>query len=178
MSMSVADCLRTRRSIRKFTDAPVNRTVIRELLEQAVLAPSASNLQPWKFAVADDPALVQKLKSFSPGIGGQPPCILVFCLDTDLLPKQAESGLPDTECAVLDLAMAAENLMLAAADRGLGTCVVKSFHPKLVRRILNLPDRLRPEFLVILGHPAQTPAMPRRRPLEELTRWNMEEGAF
>ncbi|MCI8399362.1 MAG: nitroreductase family protein [Oscillibacter sp.] len=177
MSRSVEDCLRTRRSVRRFTGEAVERGTVEALLELAVLAPSASNLQPWKFVIADDPALVQKIKSFSPGISGQPPCVITFCLDAALLP-QREDGAPDTECAVLDLAMAAENLMLAAADRGLGTCVIKSFHPALVRRILRLPDRLLPEFLVILGHPAQTPDMPKRRPVGELIRYNLEEGAF
>ncbi len=176
MSMEANCCLRARRSIRKFTEEPVERAVIQELLTLAVLAPSASNRQPWKFVVVDDPALVQKVKSFSPGIGSQPPCILVFCLDGALLPQNAE-GLPDISDGVLDLAMAAENLMLAAAGRGLGTCAVKSFHPMLVRRILKLPDGLQPEFLVVLGHPAQMPDMPRRRPLKELVRYNLgEEG--
>lgn len=78
MSRSVEDCLRTRRSVRRFTGEAVERGTVEALLELAVLAPSASNLQPWKFVIADDPALVQKIKSFSPGISGQPPCVITL----------------------------------------------------------------------------------------------------
>lgn len=167
--------LYARRSIRNFTGEPVERETVRELLGLAVLAPSASNLQPWRFVVVDDSATVQKIRAFSPGIGGQPPCLLLFCLDAGLLPK-GEDGVPDRSCGVLDLAMAAENLMLAAADRGLGTCVIKSFHPKLVRRILALPEQILPEFLVTLGHPDQAPGMPRRRPLDQVVTYNTWGG--
>lgn len=176
MSTELERCLRARRSVRKFTSEPVDRAELQELLELAVLAPSASNLQPWRFIVADDPALVGKIRSFSPGISGEPPCLILFCLDTALLPVRADGSTEDA-CAVLDLAMAAENLMLAAAGRGLGSCAVKSFHPKLVRRILDLPERFCLELLVTLGHPARIPEMPRRRPLEELIHYNAwEEG--
>lgn len=173
--MRLDDCLRQRRSIRKFTEEPVPRTTVEELLLLATLAPSASNLQPWKFIVVDDPQLVRKIKAYSPGLGGDPSAVLLFCLDTNLLPR-TEEDTADKNAAVLDLAMAAENLMLAAVERGLGTCVVKSFHPALVRRILRIPDALSVEFLVTLGHPAQSRPMPRRRELSQLVRYNLQEG--
>ena len=171
--MDLDACLQQRRSVRKFTGEPVSRKTIEKLLFLATLAPSASNLQPWRFIVVDDPALVQRVKSFSPGLGGTPGAVILFCLDTRLLPRN-EMG-ANKEAAVLDLSMAAENLMLAAVGQGLGTCVVKSFHPVLVRRILGLPEVLSIEFLITLGYPAQNPAMPRRRPLAELITYNMQE---
>ena len=79
------ECLCVRRSIRQFTDQPVERTIIQTLLEMAILAPSASNRQPWRFIILDDPVLVQKIRAFSPGIGGNPPCLIVFCLDSQRL---------------------------------------------------------------------------------------------
>ena len=167
------ECLHSRRSIRQFTDQPVDRELIQELLRAATLAPSASNLQPWRFVVLDDPSLVQKIRAFSPGIGGNPPCLILFCLDDRRLPAQGD-GAPDRTCGVLDLAMAAENLMLAAVSQGLGTCVIKSFHPQIVRKILNLPEQIQPEFLVTLGHPRRRPEMPRRRQLEEVVSYNTE----
>ena len=80
------ECLCVRRSIRQFTDQPVERTIIQALLEMAILAPSASNRQPWRFIILDDPVLVQKIRAFSPGIGGNPPCLIVFCLESQRLP--------------------------------------------------------------------------------------------
>lgn len=173
---SLDDCLRQRRSVRKFTDKPVARETVFELLSWAIQAPSASNLQPWKFVVVDDAELIRKIKAFSPGLGGLPACILLFCLDQELLPKRRDTGEADESCAVLDLAMAAENLMLAAVERGLGTCVVKSFHPILIKKIMRLPDTVLPEFMISLGYPDQTPKAPRRRPLAELVSYNLEEN--
>ena len=117
------ECLCVRRSIRQFTDQPVERTIIQTLLEMAILAPSASNRQPWRFIILDDPVLVQKIRAFSPGIGGNPPCLIVFCLDSQRLPVM-RNGTIDRTCGIIDLAMAAENMMLAATSHGLGTCVI------------------------------------------------------
>ena len=132
------ECLCVRRSIRQFTDQPVERTIIQTLLEMAILAPSASNRQPWRFIILDDPVLVQKIRAFSPGIGGNPPCLIVFCLDSQRLPVM-RNGTIDRTCGIIDLAMAAENMMLAATSHGLGTCVIKSYHPQIVKKILELP---------------------------------------
>ena len=129
------ECLCVRRSIRQFTDQPVERTIIQTLLEMAILAPSASNRQPWRFIILDDPVLVQKIRAFSPGIGGNPPCLIVFCLDSQRLPVM-RNGTIDRTCGIIDLAMAAENMMLAATSHGLGTCVIKSYHPQIVKKIL------------------------------------------
>lgn len=168
-------CLHQRRSIRKFTSEPVTREKIEELLSKAILAPSASNLQPWKFVVVDDLQLVRKVKSYSPGLGGIPCAIITFCLDISILPKDSEGNV-DKSAAVLDLAMAAENLMLAATANKLGTCVVRSFHAALVQRILRIPEQLSVELLITLGHPDQVPAMPRRKSLERLVSYNIQEG--
>lgn len=171
--MTLYDCLRSRRSIRKFAAAPVARETVEELLAAAILAPSASNRQPWQFLVVDDAALLRKIWAFSPGITGEPPGLLFLCLDESRLPLT--DGKPDGSTAQLDLAMAAENLMLAAVEKGLGTCVIKSFHPQLISRILSLPSHIRPELLVTLGYPAQTPPMPPRRPLDTLVHYNRWE---
>lgn len=118
----------------------------------------------------DEPELLRKIKVLSPGIGGQPPCLIFLCVDTRLLPQR--EGCPDCSTAVLDLAMAAENLMLAALEYGLGTCVIKSFHPTLVSRLLKLPEQIVPELLVTLGYPEVVPPMPKRKPLESLLCYN------
>mgnify|MGYP000296720865 CR=1 FL=1 len=62
------ECLRSRRSVRKFTDTPVSREEIRNLLEMAILAPSASNLQPWRFVVVDEPRWFRKSAHFLRGL--------------------------------------------------------------------------------------------------------------
>ena len=59
--MNLTQCIQQRRSVRKFTDAPVSEAMIRNMLEAAICAPSASNRQPWRFMVVTDPALRGRL---------------------------------------------------------------------------------------------------------------------
>lgn len=167
---SFADCVNGRRSIRLFTDEKVDRALVRVLLEDAILAPSASNIQPWRFILVDDPDMLRKIKAFSPGIGGMPPVLLVFCLDGALL----KNG---KDMAVCDIAMAVENLMLSAVCADLGTCAVKSFQPALISRLLDLPESVTPELIVTLGHPAREPEKPKRKPLDTLLSFNGWGGA-
>ncbi len=165
------DCQVSRRSIRSFTEEKLAREMLEELLSRAILAPSASNRQPWFFVVVDDSALIKKIKDFSPGLGGDPACIVAFCLDTQLLPKTRDGGL-DKSSAVLDLGMAAQNFMLAAVEQGLGTCVVKSIHPRFVAQILRIPSQYSLEFVLTVGVPAKVPEMPQRRNLESIVHYN------
>ena len=68
--------------------------------------------------------------------------------------------------------MAVENMLLAAYALGLGTCVVKSFSRIAVKEMLEIPDGIEPELLVIAGYPALTPTPPARIALGEITYLN------
>ena len=76
--MQLTEVIEKRRSIRKFSDKPVSREILEKLIKAAALAPTASNLQAWRFFVADDPKLVRDIDSFSPGLSGKPPVIIAF----------------------------------------------------------------------------------------------------
>jgi len=71
--------------------------------------------------------------------------------------------------------MAAENLMLSATQKGLGTCVIRSFHPILIQKLLKVPEHIFPEFLVLLGYPDKWPSIPKRRALDQVVAYNLEE---
>lgn len=166
-------CLENRRSVRCFTTQAVSRDSIAGLLYTATLAPSASNRQPWHFVVVDHPDLLRKIKAFTPGLGGQPPCILIACLNEKRLP-QKHNGV-DTSDAIFDVAMAVENILLAAIGENLGTCVIRSYHPSLVKAILGLPDHILPQCMIALGYFEKIPLMPSRRPLSCVCSYNMWE---
>lgn len=170
--LSVEACIRGRRSIRSFTGQAVSRELIRELLEDAAMAPSGSNAQPWAFIAVDDPALIEKIKMFSPGLNGLPACLVFFCIDQEAVDGLKAGGQRETGVEP-DLAMAAQNFMLAAYAKGLGTCPVKSFQAPIVRKILQIPPQLTPDLLVTVGYPAQMPEAPRRKPLDQLLTWNV-----
>lgn len=168
---ALQDCIQTRRSVRIFRAEPVDRAIIRELIRNGCMAPSGSNIQPWQFIVADDPELVAELVSFSPGIGKVPPCILILCTDRR---RALEKGgvMGRDQLSLIDIAMAAENIILSAVDQGLGTCAVRSFPSLILQKILKLPEHIMPELLITLGYPERIGKMPPKRPLNELLYFN------
>ena len=173
--MNFDEVLMKRRSIRKFKQQPVDRNVVLQLIEKAMLAPSASNLQAWRFCVVDDPALVKKVDMFSPGLSGNPPVIIAICSDYGYAAEKTSGENYKVYGCIMDASMAAENLMLAATDAGLGTCAIKSYNDAAVRKLLKLPEQLHIEILITLGYPETEPQMPKRKPTNEVVFFNTWE---
>lgn len=171
---SLEYCIFNRRSIRSFTADKVSRETVESLLEFAIMAPSGSNAQPWVFVVVDDKYLCDKIKMFSPGLNGEPACMVIICIDLENVGTHNEQHTKEIS-ATTDIAMAAQNFMLAAFSKGLGTCAVKSFQPSLVREILHMPQRFSPELIITVGYPQRMPIAPKRKALEGILYWNAWE---
>ena len=108
---------------------------------------------------------------FSPGIGKVPPCIIILCADRcRALEKGGVMG--RDQLSLIDISMAAENIILSAVDHGLGTCAVRSFPAMILQKILKLPEHIMPELLITLGYPDRIEKMPPKRPLNELLYFN------
>lgn len=171
--MELSQVIANRHSIRRFSPKKVEYELLQQLVEAAVLAPTASNLQAWRFFAVDDEALVHKLNLFSPGMSGCPTAIIAICSDLNEVAARGSKHSLDYGC-LMDASMAAENLMLKAVELGLGTCAIKSYNETAVRKILNLPDSLRLELLISLGWPEGEPRAPKRKPMEQVllrNRW-------
>lgn len=169
--MELHEVIEKRRSIRKFSEKPVSRELLEQLIRAAALAPSASNMQAWRFFVADDPELVRAVDSFSPGFSGKPPVIIAIASDLAEVERRGSKN-SLVYGLMMDAAMAAENLMLEAADLGLGTCAIKSYNDKAVHKLLNLPDTMRLEILISVGWPAAEPREPKRKAMDQVLFWN------
>ncbi|HJA76341.1 MAG TPA: nitroreductase family protein [Candidatus Desulfovibrio gallistercoris] len=151
--MEFFEALRTRRSIRKYTAEPVAQEDVRVMLEAAMLAPSASNRQPWHFVVVDDRATLDRIAAEHPyaKMAADAPLAIVVCGDLD---AEKTKGFWVQDCSA-----ATQNLMLAGRALGIGS-VWCGLHPvedrvAPIRRILGLPDNIIPLSLVVMGHPAQ-----------------------
>lgn len=169
--MEFLQVLEGRHSIRKFHSRPVPRELLEELVRSAALAPTASNLQAWRFFVLTDPELVHKVDLFSPGLSGKPPVIVAIASDFSEVARRGSENSKVYGC-MMDASMAAENLMLRATDLGLGTCAIKSYNDAAVRKLLRLPDWMRLELLISVGYPAGEPRAPQRKPMEQVLFWN------
>lgn len=188
-----------RRSIRRYTSEPVPRELLLGLLDAATRAPSAHNRQPWRFAVTNDAAVIERLaramgerlrrdleadgmaealiaadtgRSYARITGAA--AISVLCLtmaDMDHYPDERRAGQEKT-MAAQSAAMAGQNLLLAAHAAGLGACWMCAplFCPDTVRAAIGLPDDWEPQALITLGWPAEARTKD-RVPLESRVLW-------
>jgi nitroreductase len=168
MKMDVFEAILSRRSVRRYKANPVPERFIEKILDAARWAPSGSNIQPWKFIVVSDRNLLEVIRKMSPGYLGETPLAILVCSDRE---KEYRDGgtLGRDYMSVADCSMAVENMLLAAHALGLGTCVVKSFSRFAVKEMLEIPDGVEPELLVVVGYAAHAPKPPTRIPLREIT---------
>lgn len=176
--MELYEALKNRRAIREYTTDPVSNKDIRALIDIAVQAPSAMNLQPWAFAVIEGrdrlhqlsqrirPFVIDRLPANSPlaahladpqfEIFHWAPALIMICAKNEE-PQSAE-----------DCCLAAENLMLAAHAVELGTCWIGLSRPWLNQASIKQELGIRPDLVIIapiiVGHPQQQPLpTPRER---------------
>jgi len=160
--MDILTAIKNRRSIRDFTVDLLEEKDLRDLiLEAGIWAPSGGNAQNWRFVVVTDLKILNKIKLVSPGLLGSPQAVIIICQDlVNALERGGELGVKTL--SLMDTAMAAQNIMLAAYAVGLGTCPIASFHPKAVQRIMRLPVHVYPQLLISVGFSKETPLAPKR----------------
>jgi nitroreductase len=178
--MDTLEAIRTRLSVRKFTDRPVEPEKLRAVLEAARLAPSWANMQCWRFIVVQDQAVKERIselsyvESFFAARGykfnpaqkalAQAPVVIVACAD----PVQS-GDLGGQHYYMTDMGIAAENLMLAAHDQGLGSVFVGVFDEEQLGDLLEIPPGVRIVGLFPLGYPLEEgKSGPPRKPLDEI----------
>ena len=180
--MDVKEVIYTRRSTREYTTEPVDEKDIRELIDAAVQAPSAVNQQPCSFCVVRDRALLGTISQASKAhmLRSTPVALMSHHFQQILNDKSFDifyhapvliliSSVADIPWAVEDCALAAENLMLAARARELGSCWIGFAQTWLAtsegKAALKLPEAYRPVAPIIIGHPkSPPPPVPRKEP--------------
>ena len=143
--MDVFEAIQERRSIRSYTDKPVEREKMEKILEAGRLAPSAKNLEPWHFIAVTDAA---KRQALSGGTWAkflvQAPLAIVACGDKKASP----------DWYAIDVALAVENMVLTAVSLGLGTCCVGSFNEKDVATVAKVPENFEVLVILAVGYPS------------------------
>ena len=145
----------TRRSVRRYDNAPVTDEQKEAICYAAMCAPSGVNRQPWEFVVVDDKELLVKLAHSLPyaKMAAEAPLAIVVCGNRQRFLDGDDSTLWEQ-----DLSAASENILLAANALGLGgvwTCIYPhADRENTVRQILNLPDNIIPFNLIPIGHPS------------------------
>ena len=161
MSNEFITTIMNRASVRRFTDESVSDSDLQTLLQAAMAAPSAMDYKPWHFIVIHDNAIKQELKTklpFAKMITDSCTAIVV-CGDSSLYDRVSQrDGEDNTLYWVEDCSAASQNLLLAAHAMGLGAVWTGVFPLKsritLLQRLLQLPERIVPLNLILVGHPA------------------------
>lgn len=167
--MEFKDLIENRYSARAYRSDPVADEALERVLAAACSAPSAANRQPFQFIVIQTSGREQEVRRlYQRDWFVQAPVVIVACG----LPHQGwVRGFDQANYTMVDVAIAMDHLILAAADLGLGTCWIADFDPLVVREILGLPEGVEPMVMTPLGHPADQPKPKERKPLAELVRY-------
>lgn len=191
--------LLSRRSLRRYEDRQVAKRIIEQVLTAGIWAPSAHNRQPWRFAVIQSFSQKHDLASkmgarlredlSNDGVGEaiidkdvnrsysrmtQAPVLIVVCMsmvDMDHYPDD-KRNLNERIMTIQSVAMAGQNILLAAHHNGLGACWMCAplFCPDVVRDALTLPDDWEPQGIITMGYPAQE-RQRERKALETSVMW-------
>ncbi|NMB45692.1 MAG: nitroreductase family protein [Firmicutes bacterium] len=166
MTKDVADAIRERRSIRRFTSEDIPSAALSRLLEAACMAPSAGNRQPWFFYVVRKAEIRQGLvkAAFGQSFLAEAPVDIVVCAEPER--SSGRYGKRGAELYCLqDTAAAIQNLLLMAEGVGLATCWVGAFDEQAVCQVLDIPKGRRPVAIIPVGYSnlSQSPQPPARR---------------
>lgn len=169
--LTLDDALKKRRSTRAFTDRPVSRAEVETLLDAAILAPSACNMQSWHFYAVMDSTVRTSFGEVCAAWACTAPVIFVICADKTALCERFGARWDDERIrtfVVQDTALAAENLLLKATDMGLGGCFMGAFDAAKCREVLSIPEKYEIVALIPVGEPAEEIPPKERKPLSQV----------
>lgn len=170
--MQVFEAIRGNRSVRQFADRPVSRAAIEQIVDAGRLAGSAKNRQPWTFVIVTGRATLAALSECGPWCGHLAGAAFGVVLVVEDLHE------PPTLTTPFDLGRASQNMILAAWELGIVSCMATVYEPERARAALGVPDGHDVPWAISFGYPAPE-ADPRGRPprktgrkeLAEVTRW-------
>ena len=179
--MERKDCIQSRRSIRRYTDDPVPRETIERIAAIAAYAPSWKNTQIARYTIVTDRAVIGQ-------IAGN--CVLGFTHNAEILNNCAALAVQSvvrkrsgyerdgsfttpqgTHWESFDAGISAQTFCLAAHEFGVGTCILGIFDADKVAEAIQLPEGQAVTALIPMGYPAQAPAAPARKSVDELLRF-------
>jgi nitroreductase len=166
--VNFSELIQKRYSVRAYKRDPVEDSKLQQVLEAARLAPTAANRQAIQFIVVRTEGREAELgRIYTADWFVKPPLVICACgIPVENWVRSDGKNYND-----VDVAIAMDHLILAAADLGLGTCWIGAFDPQAAREVLDLPDGVVPIAFTPLGYPADEPKPKKRKSLSELVRY-------
>jgi nitroreductase len=162
--MTVIEAIRKRYSCRAYQDKVVEQEKLDKIFEAARLAPSAKNLQDWRFVAVREAETRRKVAAYTnrPEVFQEAGVIIAACSNSDYVMRCGQATGP------IDVAIALEHISLQATELGLGTCWIGSFETEKVKAILGIPQDVTVIELMALGYPADKQGKVVREPIERI----------
>ncbi len=168
--MEFSDVIRSRYSVRAYSNRDIPRDVLDRVLEAFVLAPTAANRQPIGLVVVRTEGREDELRRIynADWFASQPPIVLAACLIKDKCWTRRDGK----KYGDIDVAIAMDHLILSATNEGLGTCWIGAFDPDAAREVLGLPDNVEPIALTPLGYATDSPRRKLRKPIDQIIHYD------
>ncbi len=175
--MDVLEAMRKRRMHRYFDSAPLDEETLRTLAWAATRAPAGGNQPSRYLLVVKDPRLVRTVVEVTPSYIGTLPAAII-CVLTDLDSAEEQMGTQGREhLSRIDAGAATEHIALAAVRLGIGCYLFRCSNESALRAVLDLPDRVRVDWLAAVGKIAETPSFAPKAPRQVVyvDRWDGDE---
>lgn len=178
--MEVMEAIKTRRSVRQYQPTPIREQDLTSVMEAACWAPSWANTQCWRFVIVRNPVRKSQLAdTLSSGNRGaraikEAPVLIVAC--AELGKSGYFGGKPSTDKGdwyMFDVALAMQNLVLAACSLGLGTVHIGYFDARKAAELIKLPEGFVVVEMTPLGYPNEEPQIKSRREIQESIYYEM-----
>ncbi len=167
--MQFSKLIKARYSCRAYRPDPVDEGSVAAVVEAARLAPTAANRQPFQLIIIRTQGRETELRRiYDREWFVKAPVVICACG----LPGEAWVRKDGSNYFQVDVAIAMDHLILAAADLGLGTCWIAAFNVAAAREVLGLPAEIEPVVFTPLGYPADEPKPKERKPAVELVRYD------
>ncbi|MDO8661406.1 MAG: nitroreductase family protein [Candidatus Woesearchaeota archaeon] len=168
--MDIEKAIALRRSVRKYLDIPVEMEKVGNILDAGRFAPSAGNIQPWRFVLITDPDCRQKIAEacVQQYWMARAPLHIVVAVESHKSKRMyQERG--EKRYALFDGAAAVQNMLLVATAQGLGSCWVAAFDDEMLSKATGVPESVMIVGVLTMGYSDENPVMPLRYSLEDVT---------
>ena len=164
--MEFLELVKKRHSARAYKSIPVEDEKLQEILEAARLAPTGANRQPFQLVVIHTAGREKELRQiYDKDWFVQAPIVICACATTGQGQPYSEGG------SYRNVAIVMDHLILAATSLGLGTCWIGAYNPDAARKILGLPEEVKPVVFATVGYSNDPPRPKVRKPISELVRY-------
>ncbi len=166
--MDINECIGTRRSVRRYRTKRVEWDKIGSILDAGRYAPSAGNLQSWRFVVVEDEKRRQDVAEAcnEQHWMNQAPVHVVVCADSTKS-EQFYGDRGKEVYSVQECSAAMQLMLLEATKLGLGSCWVGSFNEDMLKRACRIPDNVKPQAVLVFGYAAEHEPMPERYTIQD-----------